>query len=113
MTNWETFDGGPEPASFVATTVNVYVAPFVSPVTVIGLPAPEAVSPPGDDVTVYEVIGAPPLSPGAMKLTVACPFPGVAVVIVGAPGIVRGVTAFDASDGDPVPAAFVAVTVNV
>ena len=31
------------PTSLVAVTVNVYVSPFVSPVTVIGLPVPVAV----------------------------------------------------------------------
>jgi hypothetical protein len=40
------------PASFVAVTVNVYEVPFVSPVTTKGLPAPVAVAPPGEAVTV-------------------------------------------------------------
>jgi hypothetical protein len=35
------------------------------------------------------------------------------VEIVGAPGVVYGVTLFDAADAEPVPAAFVAVTVKV
>ena len=39
--------------------------------------------------------------------------PAVAVPIVGAPGTVAGVTAFDAADEAPVPIAFVACTVNV
>jgi hypothetical protein len=37
----------------------------------------------------------------------------VAVPIVGAPGVVAGVTLFDAADGAPVPTALMAATVNV
>ena len=44
---------------------------MVKPVTVSGLVVPAAVLPPGDDVTVYPVIVAPPLDAGAVKLTVA------------------------------------------
>jgi len=40
------------PVAFLATTVNVYVVPFVSPVTVMGLPLPVAVMLPGFEVTV-------------------------------------------------------------
>ena len=43
----------------------------------------------------------------------ALPSPGVAARLVGAPGVVRGVTELDALDALLVPAAFVAVTVNV
>ena len=50
---------------------------------------------------------------GAVKLTVACALPPVAVPIVGAPGTVAGVTLFEAAEAAPVPALFVAVTVNV
>ena len=39
------------PIAFVATTVNVYDVPFVSPVTMIGDTLPVAVIPPGFDVT--------------------------------------------------------------
>jgi hypothetical protein len=61
------------------------------------------------------VIAAPPLLPGAAKLTVAEAFPPLAETAVGAPGTVRaaGVTLFDAADAGPVPAALLAVTVNV
>jgi hypothetical protein len=62
---------------------------LVSPPTTIGLDAPLAFAPPGEAVTVYEVIGEPP-SEGAVKLTVAWPFPAVAVAPVGAPGAVAG-----------------------
>lgn len=50
---------------------------------------------------------------GAVKLTVACPLPGVAVPMVGAPGAVAGVAALEAADAGPVPIALVAVTVKV
>lgn len=71
---------------FVAVTVNVYAVPLVSPGTVIGLPAPVPVAPPGFAVTVYPVIDAPPLEDGAVKLTEACVSPAVAVPMLGAPG---------------------------
>lgn len=51
--------------------MNVYVVPFVSPVTVSGLLEPLAVAPPGLAVTVYELIADPPVNAGAVKLTVA------------------------------------------
>jgi len=56
------------------------------------------------------------LLPGAAKLIVACPSPGVPTTPVGAPGAVAptmGVTTFEGADGGPVPTKFVAVTVNV
>jgi hypothetical protein len=40
------------PTVFVAVTVNVYAVPLVRPVTVIGDAPPEAVTPPGLEVTV-------------------------------------------------------------
>ena len=87
--------------------------PFVSPVTVIGLAVPVPVLPPVLEVTVYNVIALPPFDAGAVKLTVACVLPLVAVPIVGAPGVVAGVTLLEAADAGPVPITFVAVTVNV
>jgi hypothetical protein len=59
------------------------------------------------------VIAEPPLLAGALKLTVACALPGVAVPMVGAPGTVAGVTLFDAAEGALVPTTLAAVTVNV
>jgi hypothetical protein len=50
---------------------------------------------------------------GAVKLTLACALPAVAVAAVGAPGTVLGVTLFEGSDGALVPMAFVATTVKV
>ena len=63
----------PVPMELVAVTVKVYAVPLVSPVTVIGDEAPVAVRPPGEEVTVYPVIAAPPVFVGAVKLTVALP----------------------------------------
>jgi len=84
---------------------------------VIGLDPPEAVTPPGVEVTVYEVIGLPPSDAGGLKLTVAWPLPAVAVAPVGAPGAVAagavGVTLFEGADSGPLPTLLVAWTVNV
>lgn len=55
----------------------------------------------------------PPLEAGAVHDTVACPLPETPLTEVGAPGTVRGVTEAEATEGAPVPTAFVAVTVNV
>lgn len=52
VTEFEAPDAGPAPTKLVALTVKVYAVPLVNPVTVIGLDAPLAVMPPGDDVTV-------------------------------------------------------------
>ena len=46
-------------------------------------------------------------------MTVTAASPAVAETLVGAPGRVRGVTADEGDDAGPVPAALVAVTVNV
>jgi len=78
-----------------------------------GLPAPVAVFAPGEEVTVYDVTGAPPLETGALKLTLACVSPGAAVTAVGGAGTVRGVTAAEGADAAPSPATLCAVTVNV
>jgi hypothetical protein len=72
-----------------------------------------SVPPAGFDVTVYPVIALPPLLTGAVKVTLACALPPVAVTAVGAPGTVAGVTLFDGADAGPEPAVFVATTVNV
>ena len=55
----------------------------------------------------------PPVEVGMVQLTVACALPAVAVTEVGVPGTVTGVTELEAVEADPVPAALVAVTVNV
>jgi hypothetical protein len=55
----------------------------------------------------------PPLDAGAVKLTITCALPAVAITVVGVPGTVAGVTAGDAAEAGLVPFAFVAVTVKV
>ena len=92
--------------------------PLVSPVTVIGELVPLAVigvpPPAGVAVTVYPVIAEPPLSTGAVKLTVALPLLPLALIPVGTPGaVIAGVTGADAVELVPVPTALVATTVNV
>ncbi len=69
--------------------------------------------PPGEAVTEYAVIDAPPLELGALHDTTDDAFATVPDTPVGTPGVVRGVTELDATDALLVPAAFVAVTVNV
>jgi hypothetical protein len=104
----------PVPTELVATTVKVYAVPLVSPVTVIGEEAPDAVRPPGEEVTVYPVIADPPVLVGAVKLTVALPLLTVAEMLVGTPGAIgAGVTADDAIEAVPVPTELVATTVKV
>jgi hypothetical protein len=55
----------------------------------------------------------PPLLAGAVQLTVAWPLPAVALTAVGAPGVVRGVTAAEGDEAGPVPARLLAVTLTV
>ena len=74
----------------------------------------EHVNPPGDEVTVYPVMVAPPLDAGAVQETTeeALAYE-VAPTEVGAPGVVAGVAGAEAADAGLVPAELVAVTVNV
>jgi hypothetical protein len=72
-----------------------------------------AVMLPGDEVTVYKVIGEPPLDAGAFQVMLACPFPAVATTPAGELGTVTGVMEFDDPDAGLVPTLSVAVTVNV
>jgi len=59
----------------VAVAVHVYVLPFVNPVTLMPLAAPDAepVAPPSLDVhvAVYDVMGLPPSLAGAVKQVAA------------------------------------------
>lgn len=121
ITVFEADDGALFPIKFAAVTVNVYGVFSVKPVTVIGLelvPARVTVMPSGSEVTVYDVIvlppfpGTPPTADGAVKYTVAWPFPFMAVPIFGAKGAVAGVTGFDQADAGPVPTLFTAATLN-
>ena len=60
------------------------------------------------------MIAAPPVEPGAVQETTDWPFAfDVALTDVGAPGTVEGVAEAEAVEAEPVPDAFVAVTVNV
>jgi hypothetical protein len=86
---------------------------LVNPVTTHGLPGQVAVLPAGEDVTVYEVMAAPPSLAGGVKLTLAWPSPAVAEAPVGAPGAEAGVTAVEALDSAELPWLLVACTVNV
>jgi hypothetical protein len=95
-------------------TVNVYAVPFVRPVTVQLVDAEVHWSEPGDEVTVYPVIAAPPFEDGAVHDTTDWPFAlELAETEVGAPGTVDGTAAADAAEAAPVPMAFVPVTLNV
>jgi len=53
------------------------------------------------------------LEDGAVQLTTAEESPATALTLVGVPGTVAGVTAPEALEAEPIPRAFVAVTVNV
>jgi hypothetical protein len=55
----------------------------------------------------------PPSLGGATQLTVAERIPATASTPLGVPGTVAGVTAADGAEAGPVPAAFVATTLNV
>ena len=74
---------------------------------------PEAVKPPGEDVTVYSVMALPPLFTGGLKDTFACPFPATALGLVGELGTLKVVTDADADEATENPTALTALTVNV
>jgi len=59
----------PVPDTFVPVTVNVYDVPFVRPVTVHEVVAVLHVNEPGAEITVYELIEAPPFETGAIHDT--------------------------------------------
>jgi hypothetical protein len=114
VTAFDGVDAGPVPAALEALTVKKYVVPFVNPVTValVAGAATVAVSPPGLDVTVYEVTMLPPSTSGGVHDTVACALPATAVTRVGAAGGPIGVTGFDNAEAGPVAMSVVAVTLN-
>ena len=103
----------PVPAALVAVTVNVYAVPLVRPVTAHDVVAVVQVEPPDEAVTVYEVMGAPPVENGADQETNTEESAEAPETPVGIPGTVAGVTAPEEADDDPVPTPVVAVTVNV
>jgi hypothetical protein len=61
------------------------------------------------------VTGVPPSPAGADQVTVACPWPAVAVVTVGAPGAVAaaGMTVLEEIDSALLPMVLVAWTVKL
>ena len=95
--------------------MNVTAVPLVSPVTVhVNGPLDQAqVFPPGDDVTVYLVITAPPFDDGTDQDTATEPFAAAPVTEVGAPGTVLGVTPELAPEIGPLPKELIATTLNV
>ena len=82
----EVVEAEPVPMEFVAVTVKIYGVPFVRPVTVIEGPLPLTVIFPGELVTVYPVMGAPPVKVGGVTVTVARLSPAIAETDAGAPG---------------------------
>lgn len=87
--------GVPAPLALFATTVMVYCVPFKRPVMVVlyvtGVPVlvgAGGVAHAGEHVTVQLVMELPPVLVGACHVTVACPFPPVAVRLIGALGAV-------------------------
>jgi hypothetical protein len=110
----------PLPSAFTAVTVKVYATPGVRPVIVVvvggGVPAtvrPVQAEHAGLAVTMYPVIGRP-LSAGAVQVSVIVPSGfsvGVGELID--PGGAVGVSVFEPVDAGLLPAALVAVTVNV
>ena len=102
------------PAGLVAFTVKVYDVPLVRPVTVQLVVTEGHVTPPGDEVTVYPVMAAPPLDAGAVHDTTDWVLAlDVAVTPVGALGTAAGMAGAEAAEAGPVPAELVAVTVKV
>jgi len=88
VTDDEASDAGPSPLEFVATAVNVYGVPAVSPSTVHDVVTLVHVKPSGDDVTVYPVIADVPVCDGAPHTTsTSVGATAVAPEIVGAPGV--------------------------
>jgi hypothetical protein len=107
-------EAGLDPTAFRAVAAHVYVAPGVSPSTVIGLAAPEAVTvvPAVVQAAVYPVIALPPVDAGAEKPSVMAATPAVAVTFCGALGAVAAAAGVTDSGADamPVPTALVALT---
>ena len=104
----------PVPALLVAVTVKVYGVPLVRPVTVQPVEAVVQVRPPGDEVTVYPLMAAPPSEAGAVQDTTDW----VLALDVAPPrsarsGELAGMAAAEGADAGLVPLALVAVTVNV
>jgi hypothetical protein len=110
-------EAGPVPTSLVAKTVTVYSVPFERPVITQLRASPlcgaQEVDAPvaGDAVTVYPVIGTPPVSTGAFHAMLKLPFSGSTLVTTAALGAERGVL-FTPEDFKELPATLVAKTVT-
>ena len=115
VTELELPEGVDAPAALIATTVNEYEEPLLSPETVqlVDPTGTLHVAPPGEAVTVYPVIAEPPLSDGGVKETRALPLPSVADTNVGDPGTVAGVAVTVAVDDSESPTPLVAITRKV
>lgn len=104
--------------AFSAITVKVYAVPFVKPVMLqvngFGKGALSTQDPPaGDEVIVYLVGADSAAFATAANETLADPFAGTAITLVGASGLAKGFTALDVADEIVVSVAFVEVVVNV
>ena len=103
--SFDAADADDVPTLLTATTVNVYAVPPTSPANV-KVPESDCGSvtliPPGFDVAMKEVIGAPPFFAGAVNAIVAPVAPvALALPITGASGAVFGGGVGDAdADGD-------------
>lgn len=107
-------DAGPVATALVAAAVNVYV-PAARPEIEQLVDADWQVAPPGLAVTFVDTIALPPLDDGAVQLIAAVPLADwLAVTAIGAPGAdgPGSLIGADAADGNEVPAALEAVTVN-
>jgi len=104
----------PSPDTFTAATVNEYEFPLVSLVMMQLVAEVSQTTPPTEVRTTYFEIDAPPLLDGAVQDTTDWAFAApVADTAIGTPGTVEGTTEAEASEAEPVPEAFVAVTVKV
>ena len=116
VTDADAVEAAEFPAALVAITVNVYAVPLVRPVNVqerdaVLMHDAGAVTA-GDEVTVYPVIALPPLDAGAVQVTTDDALATDPETPVGASGVVIGVTDEELVENKPVPAAFVAATLN-
>ena len=59
------------------------------------------------------MMGSPPVFEGAVNAMLTCALPRVAVPIVGAPGVVAGVTLFESAESGPGPTPLSAFTLHV
>jgi hypothetical protein len=103
------------PAAFATATVKEYETPFVSPETTHCVALPISVlhvNPDGEAVTTAPVSWLPPLNEGRVHETETRPSPAIASILVGASGIVNGVTGTEGNERGELPAKLAAVTVK-